>query len=288
MCLSSTMLQPLSNDIAPIGDPCGALYKARLFRRQKHADIGNLVWLTHPLHRRGLDLWLEMRIRVVCRGVRSDAQRSSDDTGAEGVDSDAIFRVVDRIASSQANDSGFGRAVCSCDESLHPYHRLTSIGSTDQAELTGNVDNRPALPPVPLGRVVLLLHNLQLLLGAQKHPSVVHRVDLVKLVQAQLARGAGLSDDARAVDRIVDPPKLRLDLVEERLDRGRVGDVEGLLEDLDRGVDLAQLLCGGVQRLGLDVGDGDSRTSSFDKRLGSSVPDACEVSVGVGVQAGIG
>jgi hypothetical protein len=97
-----------------------------------------------------------------------------------------------------------------------------------------------------------------------------------------------LSDDARAVDRIVDPPKLRLDLVEERLDRGRVGDVEGLLEDLDRGVDLAQLLCGGVQRLGLDVGDGDSRTSSFDKRLGSSVPDACEVSVGVGVQAGIG
>ena len=69
------------------------------------------------------------------------------------------------------------------------------------------------------------------------------------------------TEHASAIDSIVEPLELRKSLIVEGVDESLISDVASSLEDLSGRINAQDGVPGLVERLRVDVGDGDSRTA---------------------------
>lgn len=70
------------------------LHKRRLSRAQKQHTVRNLLHGPHPLHRRNID----RRLQELDPFLTPRRHRRCNDPWADTIDSDAVFRVVNRVA----------------------------------------------------------------------------------------------------------------------------------------------------------------------------------------------
>jgi len=99
---------------------------------------------------------------------------------------------------------------------------LTSVRPPYDPQLTSNIHDRPSLPPNPTIpnplSDLLTLHNLQLFHLTQPQPSIIHRINPIKLLQTCLGTRPIIPNDPSAVYRIVQPTESGFNLIEEDID----------------------------------------------------------------------
>lgn len=106
---------------------------------------------------------------------------------------------------------------------------------------------------------LLFQHAPQLSTAAQPHALVVDGIEAVEVVSRHVdCFDHVASQDARAVDAVVEPLEAGEDAVVEGVDEAFVGDVDGALEDVGRWVNAQDVMLGLGQRGWVDVGDGES------------------------------
>lgn len=158
--------------------------------------------------------------------------------------------------------------------------RLTSFGPPDYAELACDVDDAASLRSslfVVAGQRLLLQHDLQLGAGGEPATAVVDVVDLVEVCGRHLGGALVSAQDAGRVDAVVDAAVLAGGLVDEVVDELLVGDVAGFCVHVGQRVFPLDLLDRVVERIMVQVCDGQFCATGFHKGESSRVSDACPV-----------
>lgn len=99
---------------------------------------------------------------------------------------------------------------------------LTGFGTSNNPQLTSDVDDTSPLTPNPLPADILPLHDPQFFLYTHPQSPIIHSIDLVKRLYRTLIGRTVVPDDASCVDSIVQSSKVGSDLFKEPADEFRI------------------------------------------------------------------
>lgn len=106
---------------------------------------------------------------------------------------------------------------------------------------------------------LLSQHVSQLRTATKPRPLIVDRIESIKVFGRHFYSFDDIaSKHTRAIDSIVEPLELGKGFIVERVDKCLIGDVASSLEDLSGRIDAQNSVFGLLERLRVDVGDGDS------------------------------
>jgi hypothetical protein len=154
------------------------------------------------------------------------------------------------------------------------FEQLTSAWSSDYAELACDVDNGTSLLGVLFKRL-LLEHVPQLSTAAEPRASVVDGIQAVEEVHGHVDCFDNVAaEDTGTVDGVVEPLEVRGHFVHVGIYEFLAGNVACFVEDGGRGVDAEDGILCELERVWVDVGNGDSGAAGACETLGDSGADA--------------
>lgn len=246
------------------------LDKRRLAGTQEQNRVRHLFRLPHPLHGCNVYSWLQPLRHL----LRARGQGRLYYPRADTVDPDAVAGVVDSIGARHVNDGGLRGTVgsylaVSVSRAVirHLFHSLTCTRSRHDPQLARDINHSPTLPWVFRQRL-LLQHLPHRSTRREPHPLAVNIHDGVIRAYRRLCGPGVVPEDPGAVDGVVHAAEGLCRLGHERADKRLVRDITRAGGYACVQVGFQQDLSGVGQRVGVNVRDGEPRTSGLDKRRG--------------------